>query len=591
MDTFYGIVGKKELKRNLDLDLNENTLDGTQMDCSGGNMKHTTNTEITDLHQRARGSPKVPIVRYPNAGPGLSRSMVVSIREDNDEIDVKNNVNVNVNSQEQVLQSSKGQSKVVPAVEDSQRSSNMSEELVSLNVGKEKVDASASRLKSVDSSKSIASSFNSNDYESNETRGNTVLKSKQEMSLDTTIPANTSVISKNTPQHRPKVTSYNRDANTSKNVIDLTDTTMNNEERTCLTWPKDAVANNGLDNQDGYLIVHTTDILVANSDGGVEVTNWLVSTGAKVSTVTKTADLSPDITCRKLDESLNINEYPTRYEVFGVLGQGTFAQVFKCKNMDNEEMVAIKIVKNKPAYVRQAAIEVDIFRALGADTCRNKISNAQKHSRKADSDERVSSEKKGDGDTDLNLSMVHLRGYFKFANHLCLVFDLLGPNLYEVLKRRQFRGLPLPTVRSLVHQSMNSLKELAKRHVVHCDLKPENILLQDQETMQQVVDAVDISPNLRNMSRTKPKIRLIDFGSACFEGRSTHTYIQSRFYRSPEVLLGLPYDSSIDMWSLGCVSAELFLGLPILPGIHEHDQLLRIAEMIAPIPDWMLDEG
>ena len=82
-------------------------------------------------------------------------------------------------------------------------------------------------------------------------------------------------------------------------------------------------------------------------------------------------------------------------------------------------------------------------------------------------------------------------------------------------------------------------------------------------------------------NRDDPKIKLIDFGSACFEGRTSHTYIQSRFYRSPEVLVGLPYDSAIDMWSLRCVAAELFLGLPILPGVHEHDQLGRIGEMIA----------
>lgn len=90
---------------------------------------------------------------------------------------------------------------------------------------------------------------------------------------------------------------------------------------------------------------------------------------------------------------------------------------------------------------------------------------------------------------------------------------------------------------------------------------------------------------------SKQWIKLIDFGSACFEGQTAHTYIQSRFYRSPEVLVGLPYDSAIDMWSLGCVAAELFLGLPILPGVHEHDQLGRILEMIGDLPEWMLERG
>lgn len=59
-----------------------------------------------------------------------------------------------------------------------------------------------------------------------------------------------------------------------------------------------------------------------------------------------------------------------------------------------------------------------------------------------------------------------------------------------------------------------------------------------------------------------------------------YTYIQSRFYRSPEVLVGLPYTSAIDMWSLGCIAAELFLGLPLFPGSSEYNQITRIVEMI-----------
>jgi dual specificity protein kinase YAK1 len=66
-------------------------------------------------------------------------------------------------------------------------------------------------------------------------------------------------------------------------------------------------------------------------------------------------------------------------------------------------------------------------------------------------------------------------------------------------------------------------------------------------------------------------LKVIDFGSACFEGFAVFHYIQSRYYRSPEVLLGLPYDSAIDMWSLGCIAAELFLGIPIFPGSSEYD--------------------
>ena len=77
---------------------------------------------------------------------------------------------------------------------------------------------------------------------------------------------------------------------------------------------------------------------------------------------------------------------------------------------------------------------------------------------------------------------------------------------------------------------------------------------------------------------SSPVIKIIDFGSSCFEGHTSFTYIQSRFYRSPEVLLGYPYDSEIDIFSAGCIAAELFLGLPLFPGTSEYDQLRLITE-------------
>ena len=81
-------------------------------------------------------------------------------------------------------------------------------------------------------------------------------------------------------------------------------------------------------------------------------------------------------------------------------------------------------------------------------------------------------------------------------------------------------------------------------------------------------------------SLNSPQIKVIDFGSACHERQTVYTYIQSRFYRSPEVLLGLPYSAAIDMWSLGCIVVELFLGLPIFPGTSEFNQVSRITDML-----------
>lgn len=150
------------------------------------------------------------------------------------------------------------------------------------------------------------------------------------------------------------------------------------------------------------------------------------------------------------------------------------------------------------------------------------------------------------------------------------MFELLSVNLYELIKQNQFRGLSTTLVRVFAQQLLNGLALLNKARLIHCDLKPENILLKNLES---------------------PIIKIIDFGSACDERQTVYTYIQSRFYRSPEVLLGLPYSSAIDMWSLGCIVVELFLGLPLFPGSSEYNQVSRIVEMLGNPPNWMLEMG
>ena len=126
---------------------------------------------------------------------------------------------------------------------------------------------------------------------------------------------------------------------------------------------------------------------------------------------------------------------------------------------------------------------------------------------------------------------------------------------------------PLVTADSCGAQALQLLCDM---NIVHCDIKPENILLQ----------------NLHS-----PAIKLIDFGSACATTHQVHTYIQSRFYRSPEVLLGCSYGCAIDMWSLGAIVGELFLGLPLFPGESEYNQLFRIVQMRGPVPDSMICAG
>jgi len=65
------------------------------------------------------------------------------------------------------------------------------------------------------------------------------------------------------------------------------------------------------------------------------------------------------------------------------------------------------------------------------------------------------------------------------------------------------------------------------------------------------------------------EIAILDFGAACTTCEEGYTYVMSRYYRAPEVILGNGYSHPVDMWSLGCIAAELFNGRPLFPGSSE----------------------
>lgn len=143
-------------------------------------------------------------------------------------------------------------------------------------------------------------------------------------------------------------------------------------------------------------------------------------------------------------------------------------------------------------------------------------------------------------------------------------------NLYELIKAYDFRGFSSKVIRRFTKQMLGTLLLLEAKKVVHCDLKPENILM--------------VHP-------MKAEIKVIDFGSSCFENEKVYTYIQSRFYRSPEVILGMSYGMPIDMWSLGCILAELYTGYPLFPGENEQEQLGCIMEIFGPPEKHLIEKS
>ena len=231
----------------------------------------------------------------------------------------------------------------------------------------------------------------------------------------------------------------------------------------------------------------------------------------------------------ELDHPITILFFLFQYEVLEFLGRGTFGQVAKCWKKGTNEIVAIKILKNHPSYARQGQIEVSILSRLSQE-------NADE------------------------FNFVRAYECFTHKNHTCLVFEMLEQNLYDFLKHNKFQPLPLKYIRPITQQVLTALLKLKQLGLIHADLKPENIML---------IDPV----------RQPYRVKVIDFGSASHVSKAVcNTYLQSRYYRAPEIILGLPFCEAIDMWSLGCVVAELFLGWPLYPGSSEYDQIRYISQ-------------
>ncbi|KAG8226477.1 hypothetical protein J437_LFUL008775, partial [Ladona fulva] len=228
-----------------------------------------------------------------------------------------------------------------------------------------------------------------------------------------------------------------------------------------------------------------------------------------------------------------------RYEVVRVIGRGSFGQVVKVYDHKNLQYVALKMVRNERRFHKQAEEEIKIL----------------EHLRKQDKDN--------------TMNIVHILDSFEFRNHMCITFELLSINLYELIKRNQFEGFSIQLVRRFCHSLLHCLDALYVNRIIHCDMKPENVLL-------------------KQISKSGIKA---NFGSSCYEHQRVYTYIQSRFYRAPEVILGARYGMPIDMWSLGCILVELLTGYPLFPGEDEYDQLACIIELLGMPPKSLIQNS
>ncbi|XP_074327196.1 uncharacterized protein LOC141665113 isoform X2 [Apium graveolens] len=234
-----------------------------------------------------------------------------------------------------------------------------------------------------------------------------------------------------------------------------------------------------------------------------------------------------------------------RYEVIAAHGKGVYSNVVRARDLKagsgDPEEVAIKIIRSNDTMYKAGLEELVILKKLvGADP------EDRRH-------------------------CVRFLSNFKYRNHLCLVFESLHMNLREVLKKfGRNIGLKLTAVRAYAKQLFIALKHLKNCGVLHSDIKPDNMLVNEAKNV----------------------LKLSDFGNAMFAGKNEITpYLVSRFYRAPEIILGLPYDHPMDIWSVGCCLYELYSGKVLFPGPSNNDMLRLHMELKGPFPKKMIRKG
>ena len=264
-----------------------------------------------------------------------------------------------------------------------------------------------------------------------------------------------------------------------------------------------------------------------------------------------------------------------RYKILRQVGLGTFGRVVECLDLKRHQpppnpqqqqqqhpyhpsphhqpFVALKIVRNIKRYYESALIEARIVQDLNR--------------------------RGGRGRT----HCVLLYDAFSLPDgHYCMVFESLGPSLFDVLKKQNYKPFPMVCVQDFAVQLLQTMEFLHSFSLIHTDLKLENILLvNDREVVTHGNQRVPEST----------RIKLIDFGGACYDSDKKSSVINTRQYRAPEVILGTGWSMPSDMWSVGCILVELYQG-ELLFGTHNNIEHLALMErIIGPFPRRMIQDA
>lgn len=244
-------------------------------------------------------------------------------------------------------------------------------------------------------------------------------------------------------------------------------------------------------------------------------------------------------------------------EIVCTLGEGAFGKVVECIDHSNDRArVALKIIKNIDRYREAAMSEVEVLEQL----------------KSLNSDKRY--------------GCVQMLDWFEYHGHVCIAFELLGLSTYDFLKENNFQPFPIDHIRHMAYQIIRAVQFLHKNKLTHTDLKPENILIINSDYN------MEYNPDMKRDERTlkNPDVKIVDFGNATYEHEHHTSVVSTRHYRAPEVILDLGWDHSCDVWSIGCILIEYYLGSTLFQTHDSKEHLAMMERVLGPIPTDLLQK-
>ncbi|XP_062413971.1 dual specificity protein kinase CLK4-like [Pungitius pungitius] len=247
---------------------------------------------------------------------------------------------------------------------------------------------------------------------------------------------------------------------------------------------------------------------------------------------------------------------PSADEVVSTLGAGAFGKVVECLDRDKVQRVAVKILRNIGCFRDAARSEIAVLEEI------NSL------------------------DDDNRFACVRMLDWFDHEGHICIVFQLLGLSTFEFLRLNDFLPFGVEQIRHMASQIFRAVCFLHRNKLTHTDLKPENILFICSDYDQEYNHETECEEKkLRSLD-----VKVVDFGTATFDHERHESLVSTRHYRAPEVILDLGWNQSCDVWSLGCVLMEFYLGHALFQTHDSEEHLAMMERILGPIPLHLLKQ-